>query len=120
MSNSGLEPLTFLIKCPRSDSSRTSASTCAAAEKPLQREQPDDLDGPVVFVLQARDLAFLLNNASDSVQSAHFQLDYVQACDMFPQTRCDAAAAGWLALLFINHHQMFGLLLRGSLASSHA
>ena len=53
----------------------------------MQRAQHDDADGPVVLVLQARDLAFLLGNASDSIQPARFHLEYVQACDMFPQTR---------------------------------
>jgi hypothetical protein len=83
--------------CPTLDQTAAAtlccASTCAAAEKPLQREQHDDPDGPVVFVLQARDLAFLLGNAADSVQPARFQLEYVQACDMFPQTRYVLAIA---------------------------
>ena len=38
--------------------------------------------------MQARDLAFLLGTASVSPVPARFELDYVQACDMFPQTRC--------------------------------
>ena len=67
---------------------------------PLQREQHDDLDGPApVVLLQARDLAFLLGNAPDSVQPARFQLDYVQACDMFPQTRFE------LSLFAGSHYQ---------------
>jgi hypothetical protein len=66
--------------------------TCAALVLPSQGEQHNDVDVAALVVLQARDLAFLLGNASDSTQPSRFHLDYVQACDMFPQTRCDKVA----------------------------